>query len=68
MPIARAFLKILGSIFFANILISEKEKGSALKIGGHRQSWVEIFGGPPREGYPPKNVNLFLSALLLMDK
>ena len=51
MAIVRSFLKIRSSSFFGNIPIFCVEKDFALKLGGHRESWVVIFGqGPASEG------------------
>ena len=50
--------------FFVNIPIYCVEKDFALKLGGHRESWVVIFGGAPalegqNGGYPLKKIIFF---------
>ena len=73
MAITQSFLKIQSSIFFANIPIFYVEKDFALKLGGHRQSCVVIFGRWPAlegqiRGTPPKNFKFFSWNLLSMDR
>ena len=64
MAIAGSFLKIPTPSFFLNIPIFCVEKDFALKLGGHRESWVVIFGrGLASEGqkggYPLKKFQIF---------
>ena len=50
-------------VFFVNIPIFCVKKDYVLKLGGHRESWVVIFGqGPASEGemgVPPKKISNF---------